>query len=379
MDTLNIRKEEDDLETSSILRDDCIDSQSLIVCYAPKLPSTNPYQYQLEQSLKDLGILIHGIDPLKLFLPTAIRAYRPNIIHLHWLEPYLKAKTTSKSLIKVFIFIFGLIILKFNKTKIIWTVHNLKCHELYSNLILQLLDYICNWSVAKVSDSIIVHSEFAKKEVASRFRISHNKIIVIHHGNYIDYYENSVSRSDARRLLGIPDSDFCYLFLGHIRPYKGVIQLITVFNDLNLNNTSLIIAGSPLNDRIATDISKEVHGNTKIKLNLKDVKDDLIQVYINACDVIVLPYHHIFSSGAIILAMSFGKACILPNIGCINETINESGAFLYNPQEVKGLSNAMLTAFRNKSHISNMGLQNLSIATSWSWNYVAKTTLDVYE
>ncbi|WP_299487740.1 glycosyltransferase [Acaryochloris sp. IP29b_bin.137] len=378
MNTLNINKGKDDLNINSILEKNRIDDPNLTVCFVPKLPSTNPYQSLLEQSLSNLDVQVHGIDPYKFFLPTATKKYKPNVIHIHWLEPYLKAKSTYRSLIKVIGFVLGLLILKFKKNKIVWTVHNLKCHETYSNPLLQLLDYILNWSVAKVSDSMIVHSYFAKEEVESRFGVDHKKIVVIDHGNYIDYYENSISKSDARRLLGIPSSDFCYLFLGNIRPYKGVVQLVKAFNELERQDSTLVIAGSPITINISDKILKEANNNPKIILHLKHILDEEIQIYMNACDVIVFPYHSILTSGALILAMSFGKVCIAPKISCIPELLDESQAFLYKPDSNQGLLSAMIQARKDQSSIHTMGNHSLGVATNMDWKSVAQKTVDTY-
>jgi len=57
----------------------------------------------------------------------------------------------------------------------------------------------------------------------------------------------------------------------------------------------------------------------------------------NACDVVVFPYQEILTSGAVILAMSFGRACVAPRLGCIQDVLDDKGAFIYEPSNKAGL------------------------------------------
>ncbi len=49
------------------------------------------------------------------------------------------------------------------------------------------------------------------------------------------YYENKIDRVEGRKILSISDSRPVFLFLGTIRPYKGVIELIKTFKELNFD------------------------------------------------------------------------------------------------------------------------------------------------
>jgi len=55
----------------------------------------------------------------------------------------------------------------------------------------------------------------------------------------------------------------------------------------------------------------------RIKVFLDFIPDNDIQIYMNAADIIVLPYLDILNSGVAILAMSFGKPVIAPRTGSI--------------------------------------------------------------
>ena len=354
---------------------------ALKVSYAPQRKSTNPYQNLLEGHLSILGAQLQGVDVYEFFLPAATRKFNPDVIHLHWLDTFIDAKNISKSFLKLLGFIFGLIVLKIQGTKIVWTVHNLKNHESHPNRLRFLFECICGLAVAKLCHAIISHSEFASFQISSRFNLSgKRKIFIVPHGNYIGYYENSVTQTDARYTLGIPLKTFVYLFLGHIRPYKGVLELIQAFTQLDTTHSvHLVIAGEPLTKEIAEEIFEETSHHTNVLLNLHSVPDDKIQFYMNACDVVVFPYLDILTSGAMILAMSFGKACIAPRLGCIAETLDNNGSFLYEPTDENGLLKSLIDAKKNRSLAVKMGQHNLRVIEKNDWNLVALKTYDVYQ
>jgi glycosyltransferase involved in cell wall biosynthesis len=80
----------------------------------------------------------------------------------------------------------------------------------------------------------------------------------------------------------------------------------------------------------------------------------------------------------VILAMSFGRACIAPRKGCIGDVLDGSGGFLYDPDEQEGLLQAMRSAIENKAVLQHMGEHNLNAAAQWSWSRIVGMTYSVY-
>ena len=68
-------------------------------------------------------------------------------------------------------------------------------------------------------------------------------VVVVPHGNYIERYPNHISRQEALQQLDLPGGEFVYLFLGLLRPYKGVEDLIDAFNKLAPPTGRLLIVG----------------------------------------------------------------------------------------------------------------------------------------
>ncbi|HER25179.1 MAG TPA: glycosyltransferase [Candidatus Atribacteria bacterium] len=334
----------------------------------------NPYQNLLLNHLQDLGVKVEGSGTYRIFslLRSTFSHWKPDILHLHWHHPFLLGSNITKTIIKSVSFIAELLILKLVEVKIVWTVHNIVSHEGK----FESLELFFTKLLAKMCNKIIVHSPSAKREIVKIYRASESLIKVIPHGNYINCYRNVISKAQAKNKLQLKAEKIIFLYFGLIRPYKGISELIQAFNKLNYSRTRLLIVGKPINNEIVHDILKKCEENENIKTFFEFIPDDEIQIYMNAADVVVLPYRDILTSGAIILAMSFGKPVIAPAIGCIPETLDIEGSFLYEPSEKDGLIKAMRQVFN--ADLIKMGNHNFELAKQFRWGKIAKKTYEVY-
>ena len=82
------------------------------------------------------------------------------------------------------------------------------------------------------------------------------------------------------------------------------------------------------------------------------------------------------TSGAVILAMSFGKPIIVPAIGCMLDILDIKGSIMYNPLEKESLLKAMKKTLG--ADLKRMGEHNFELAKQFSWDDIAKRTYDVY-
>lgn len=348
--------------------------RSLRVAFLP-LWLRNPYQARLGQELALLGV---GMRRLGRTAGSAVIRFsldRPQILHVHWLHPFYESRNKFFSVLKLSYSILGLAVLKSLGVKIVWTAHNLKHHE-GSNA---LMDRICTRFVIRFSHAIIAHCNSAKRQIVDEFRGARaDKVHVIPHGNYCDAYENVIDLRAARERLGIPLESTVFLFLGQVRPYKGVLEMVEAFRATDTADALLIIAGKPLSEDEATVIRQRIDGDKRIRFVPGFVPEEEIQVYMNGSDVVVLPYRNIFTSGAAVLAMSFGRACIAPRLGCMTDWFGDGGAFLYGAEDDSGLKRSMEMAIEHRVELPGMGRRNASVAAEWSWERVAGDTLRVY-
>jgi glycosyltransferase involved in cell wall biosynthesis len=99
----------------------------------------------------------------------------------------------------------------------------------------------------------------------------------------------------------------------------------------------------------------------------------------NACDAVVLPYRQILTSSAAMLAMSFGRACVAPRLSGMLELLDDRGAFLYEPDQLGALAEAIHAAADNREKLDEMGIHNLAKVSGKDWTTIAAATLTIYQ
>jgi glycosyltransferase involved in cell wall biosynthesis len=344
---------------------------------------SNPYQELLIDNLNKINLDVEfgkivgfpHLGDISVFYnfiknPTVL------ILHLHWTHRFLIGYNKVRTVLRSVSFIFQIILIKAFRKKVVWTVHNLKNHEGKH----EKLEIYFSSILAHLVDTIIAHCQTSKREICRIYKIRNKKkIVVIPHGNLMNVYDNSLSRDQARRQLNILSEDLTFLFLGNIRRYKGVLELIESFQKIKENNSKLIIAGKLEDKELSDLISLKIKRVNNIQLIPSFISDDEIQIYMNAADIVIFPYRDIMTSGAAILAMSFGKAIIAPKIGCLHDILDNSGSFLYDPIEKDGLLHALIEAIDSREKFREMGHHNLNLAKKLSWRDIAVTTYKVYK
>jgi len=337
-------------------------------------PKQNPYVWRLGQALGEAGVEVLPLPGSALFLFAGPAARRASVIHFQWFEVLIGAPSLAKTLLKSAAFLTQLHACRLLGKRLVWTIHNLQSHE-------AKYPRVENWvarRMARAVDVMIVHCEQARADAARQFGVPAERIIAIDHGNFIGLYANDIDRESARARLGLGSDDIVFLFFGNIRPYKGLDELVRQFRKLDEPRARLVIAGKPIDDEAARAIRDMCTGDSRIVLDTGFIPDDDVQVYFGACDATVFPYRNILASGAVILAMGFGKACVAPTLGCIPAVLERQSNFLYDATNPKGLAGALESALSRRGELERMGDANLAIAQTLDWSVVAMRTADVY-
>jgi glycosyltransferase involved in cell wall biosynthesis len=175
-------------------------------------------------------------------------------------------------------------------------------------------------------------------------------------------------------VLEIGEDDVVFLLFGWIRRYKGVLELIRAFKDLRAHGTRLVIAGRPSGEGLEDEIRTAAADDPRILLHLHTIPDDEVQVFMNAADVAVFPYSRVLGSGAVVLAKSFGKACIVAS----GSGVDEDGAFLYDPDDRGALTRALENAVGDRAGLAQTGASNRARSAEHDWQSVAEATLRTY-
>jgi beta-1,4-mannosyltransferase len=346
------------------------------VLMLPDASQSNPYQRELAAALQkcDVQVTLCKFNRMPI-LRAIIACGKPVILHLHWTDGFIVARSWSRTLAKSLRFFLELLVVKVLGIKVVWTVHNLSNHD----KIKKGYEIFVNRLLVRFYDGIIVHCLFAQKAVIRLYKIPDylvDRIQVIPHGHYINCYENRITRKDARARLNYKEDTVLFLYLGSIRPYKGLIELLDAFHATDNQRIRLLIVGSPANEIIKAEVLRRCKTDCRIGTYFHVVPENEIQLFMNAADVAVFPFTDILTSGSVLLAMSFGKAIIVPRIGCIPETLNNQGGILYDSDDEVGLLEAIQKAL--SCDLQNMGRYNYDKVEQYDWEEIARKTREIY-
>ncbi len=346
------------------------------VLLLPYFGRENPYQRELAQALRALGLTVRSdVDLTHPLLNTLRRCGELDVLHLHWTSPFLISTGRARSLAKAALLLGTLLCVKSQGVKIVWTVHDWFDHERRDpQLERRLHRLLCH-----IYDQIIVHCARAREQITTVYGLPKRikeKVTVIPHGNFVSSYENAMSQDQARRQLGFDARDRVFLYFGKVRPYKGVLSLIRAFKRLSDDDARLLVVGEPATEALGAQVARGCASDQRIAARLAFVPDGDVQLTMNAADAVVLPFRDVLTSGSMMLAMSFGKAVIAPSLGCLREHSKSPGVFLYDPGADDGLLRSMRRAFH--VDLTERGRRNYEYVLPFSWDAIAERTLAVY-
>ena len=340
----------------------------------------NPYQHLLAEALRahDVEVrLAPGPRRITLLPVTAawLGAGRPPVIHLHWTHRYLGRGEGWRARLADARFLAELRVLRALRVRVVWTVHNLGGHEGRRSA----REMAVHQRLVRASDAVICHCQAARAAVTEAYQLTAAetpRLHVIAHGNYIGAYPDDIDRAAARARLDLPDVSRVLLFLGQLRAYKGVEELIGCVRAMDAPDLRLVVAGRPVGATIETDLRAAAAGDPRISLQLRAIPDDEMQLYLRACDAVVLPFRDVLTSGSAILAMSFGRAVIAPRLGCLPETLTDDAAILYDPTAPDALRDALTSALG--ADLDGLGEAAARRAAALGWDAIAAATAVLY-
>jgi glycosyltransferase involved in cell wall biosynthesis len=285
------------------------------------------------------------------------------ILHFHWWTFWLFPVFFTISAIS-----------KLRGKKIVCTVHNVVGHE--SGLIDKLFSMI----IYLIPDKIIVHTKANQKQLENTFHVGNKKINVIPHGIYEFYRDAEMTKSKARKMLGIPKKSKVILMFGNLRPYKGIDDLILAFKKARkiVPNIFLVIAGKPWTKQINDYIIQELSDCSSCLLKLDYVPSSEIKKYFFASDVVVLPYKDFAAqSGPGNIALAFQKPIIVSDTGGLVELVLDKRA-VFSSGNSNDLANKISSIISDEKLLKKLEKDSALLSEKYSWTSIAKLTLKVY-
>jgi beta-1,4-mannosyltransferase len=344
--------------------------------FVPKVMEGNPYQALLKRGLESIGVRVDVKQELtgKLIDRIAKRSERrPQVLHLHWTGQFMIRPSLGGSIVATARFLSRVWRARRSGARVVWTIHNLVQHESERRTWER-------WALTaqmRLVHKGIVHSEAAARETARCLRFPAERLAIVPHGDLGASYPNTISREEARQRLGVAAESKVVLFFGRLRRFKGVPELVDAFSRIEERDAVLLVAGEEWEPETVEYLQARAATDPRIRLYIAFLPPEDVQIYMNAADVVALPFLDGITSGSATLAMSFGKALVAADAPSLVGVPPEGGAIFYKGRDPDGLQRALESALR--ADLVAMGARNREEAQRWDWGTVARMTRAVYE
>lgn len=331
------------------------------------IKADNPSLWLLFRHIEAEGVAVDQ------FSPRNILRRRYAVYHLHWLEKHMARRRWWQALFYTLLELVFIDIARARGARVVWTAHNAQSHERWY----PRLERWCWRAMLRRVDGFISFSE-AGRDIVHRRHPQTRALpsFIVRDGHFRDAYPNTIDRAEARRRLEIAPEARVMLFLGAVRPYKNVPALVEAFRGSDDADRMLLIAGRCNPERLEADIRDAAGGDARVRVVNAFIPDAEMQVYMNASDLVVLPYTDILNSGSALLALSFHRPILVSDKGPMGELQQLAGddwvRLFAAPLHGDMLSGALDWACASD--------RPRHLAFTWGeWPRLARQTVEVYE
>ena len=238
-------------------------------------------------------------------------------------------------------------------------------------------------------DRIIVPSENEKEYLKYFYESLDTKIVVLTPGVNKSVFK-PMDKWEAKHHIGADPAHQILLFVGRIKPLKGLDQLIYALKILQQKGLSpmpclWIVGGDSKDDK--PDVVEEIQN---IKLLIKFLKLEAVvkfvrqqtheelAYYYNAADLLVMPSHYESFGMVSLEAMSCGTPVVTTNVTGVSHLISDAESQLTsvnNPLDLAGKLERLLNDQEYRAQLSN---EVYAGTHHYSWKHLATKLLELY-
>jgi glycosyltransferase involved in cell wall biosynthesis len=276
----------------------------------PLIDSLNPV------SLYRTVRAIAAFDPELLVLPWWVMFWAP---HFTWLARALKRRRP--------------------RCKIVFLCHNVIAHD--SGAVSRLLT---RWTLRN-GDAFLVQSRRDHEQLLGMFPGA--VVERIEHPSYDLYEAGGIGRETARQALKL--GRHVALFLGFVRPYKGVDVLLEALPKVleQVDLETVIVGEFWEGTQTYSRKLDELRLSERVRLVDRYIPHEEVPYWLAACDVVVLPYLEATGSGVLKLAYGCGRSVIASRVGSLgDEVVDGKTGLLVRPGDAGELADALIRFYR---------------------------------
>ncbi len=277
-------------------------------------PRGNPFLHQMVERLEADGVRVVGA--------SFAEAARADVLHLHWPDHFVSRSTTWLSLRGGARVLLMAALVRARRRAVVWTVHNLGPHERLHPGVERAF-----WPVFTrlVSGCIFLTAAGRTAAVRAFPRLARTASAVVPHGSYSGFYPPFDGTPEAARAsVGLPSAARPLLFFGQVRRYKNVPGLLRAFADVSDPAARLVVAGSGPEPDLLAEVDRAAREDERVVVTGR-VEDADVERIVAAAVGAVLPYHDVFNSGSLFLALSGHRPVLVPETEVFAEVRGQVG------------------------------------------------------
>lgn len=262
------------------------DPLKVVLSFPEPKPTSNPYNMLMKTSLDGREGLQVDYFSWRRVLTSPV-----DVFHVHWPESAMEGRNAAKSAGKHLAFATMLVAFRLRGTAWVRTVHNTELPRGISRATLALLKIADRTTVLR-----IIINPFTPVPPGDPF-------VTIPHGRYTEWLAQH-PRSE------VTEGQVAYV--GTIRAYKGVPQLISAFRDLDDPRLSLTVAGRLSHQEYEPELRQLAESDDRVRLNIGFVSDAELVRTVTSSELVVLPYPEMHNSGMVLCVLSLERPVLVP-------------------------------------------------------------------
>lgn len=306
---------------------------------------------------------LYPLDALAVF--RALRARKAGILHVQWsLLPWLDARLWAE--------------LARTGWALVYTVHDARPLPGTTGSILGGSAR----ALLRRADAVLVHDADARAHVLRAGAVP-ERVHVVAPGAPLARATGPTDRAAARSHLGLPREVPVVLFLGFVKPYKGLHVLLESVALVRREHPGvvLLIAGELQEKREPYDRAiEELRLAPNVRWMPRYVPTGDVGAYLAASDVVALPYLDASSSGVLLSAYGHARPVVATAVGGLPELV-EPGAtgLLVPPRDPPALAAALGRILADPGRAARMGERGHRLTSGrHAWDRIAAEHARIY-
>lgn len=304
-------------------------------------------QYSQSQPPEDISIkvAINSVNPLNWWKTgREISRLEPDLVIIRFWLPFMGPCLGT----------LARIIRKNKKSKIVALVDNALPHEKRPG------DRLFTGYFVQSVHGFVTMSQYVREDLR---QFTNKDVFLARHPLY-DNFGKKLPKEEARKILGLPEDKYIYLFFGFIRTYKGLDLLVDAFHG-SPDDSILLIAGEFYagEDEIKHQI-EHTPVRDRIVAHTHFINDEEVSLYFSAADCVVQPYRNATQSGVTPLAYHFEVPMIVTNVGALPDLVPEQLGVVCEP-DTKSLASALFKIREMDKQTFQTAIRTAKAELSW--------------